>query len=233
MSVTLAIEVGRDGFTLAANWSVNARTIGLFGPSGAGKTSLLHAMAGLLPLPAARWSIDGIAIDAQRPRGRGLGLLFQEASLLPHRSVAQNFAHAARRTERDPEPSARALDLLPLSDRRPAQLSGGERRRAAVVAALLSARVALLLDEPFAGLDDAMVDRVIDLVAATVRAEHLVLFVASHRAVPLLRLCETVSTLDAGSASTPSSVAELAAMDLATAPPYMLALIRAGKGAQR
>ena len=232
MSVSLAIEVQRGPFSLTADWSVAARSIGLFGPSGAGKTSVLHALAGLLPEAAVSWSIDGAAIAALPPRRRGIGLLFQEASLLPHRSVAQNLAHAAKASERDPEALALALDLQGLGDRRPAKLSGGERRRAALAAALLSARVAVLLDEPFAGLDDEMVQRVIDCVAAAVGADQLVLMVASHRAAPLLHLCEVVSSFDEGRAQEPQTGLELARCDLASAPLASLALIRAAKAIQ-
>ena len=143
-------------FRLELELEVGRETVALVGPSGAGKTSVLRAIAGLLRPERGRIALDGKTwFDAETkidlpPDRRSVGLVFQEYALFPHMSVAENVAYAG------PHRVDELLELLgiaPLRDARPGELSGGERQRVAVARALARDPAVLLLDEPLAALD--------------------------------------------------------------------------------
>jgi molybdate transport system ATP-binding protein len=133
-----------------------ARTVALVGPSGAGKTSVLRAIAGLAHPSAGRIELDGETwFDADRridlrPEERRVGLVFQEYALFPHLTVRANVAYGGR--ERVDELLER-FHIAQLADVRPGTLSGGERQRVALARALARDPDVLLLDEPLSALD--------------------------------------------------------------------------------
>ncbi|HTZ50150.1 MAG TPA: ATP-binding cassette domain-containing protein [Spirochaetia bacterium] len=148
-------------FVLRAAFMVEGReTAILWGPSGAGKTTVLSCIAGLVDPDRGEIMVEGRTVFAADkgirlpPQQRGVGLVFQALALFPHMSAVQNVAFAMPRGERD---GARELlerfRLSHLAHRRPAQLSGGERQRLALARALGAKPRALLLDEPFSALD--------------------------------------------------------------------------------
>ncbi|MGZ5185347.1 MAG: ATP-binding cassette domain-containing protein [Caldimonas sp.] len=169
--VAIGLSVGPAAerrFELAVEFRSAAQRLVLFGPSGAGKTLTLKAIAGLLRPATGRVQLRGAQLfDASRgidvpAERRGLGYVFQEYALFPHLTVRQNVAFSAKKGWRNPprswsdsevERSLAALDLVALAGRYPDQLSGGQRQRTALARALVSAPQALLLDEPFAALD--------------------------------------------------------------------------------
>ena len=132
------------------------RTVALVGPSGAGKTSVLHVVAGLLRPKDGRVALgDDVWLDTtrgvdRRPEERSVGLVFQEYALFPHLTVRGNVAYAGR--ERVGELLER-FRLSRLAEARPGELSGGERQRVALARALARDPAVLLLDEPLAALD--------------------------------------------------------------------------------
>lgn len=136
--------------------------LALVGPSGCGKTTLLRSIAGLLGLEAGVIRINGVVVDDARhrlsPEKRNVGLVFQDHSLFPHLSVADNVAFGIRDASRDEvrRRVGEALEMVDLGDyhtRFPHELSGGERQRAALARALAPQPSLMLLDEPFASLD--------------------------------------------------------------------------------
>jgi molybdate transport system ATP-binding protein len=133
-----------------------ARTVALVGPSGAGKTSVLRAIAGLAHPSAGRIELDEETwLDVERridlrPEERRVGLVFQEYALFPHMTVRANVAYGGR--ERVDELLER-FHIAQLADVRPATLSGGERQRVALARALARDPDVLLLDEPLSALD--------------------------------------------------------------------------------
>jgi ABC-type sulfate/molybdate transport systems ATPase subunit len=148
----LALEVGR--------------TVALVGPSGAGKTSVLRAIAGLVRPPRGRIALgEDVWLDSERrlfrkPDERRVGLVFQEYALFPHLTVRQNVAYAGK--DRVDEYLER-FRISHLAGVKPTALSGGERQRVALARALARNPGVILLDEPLAALDAH--------TKATVRAE--------------------------------------------------------------
>jgi len=153
-------------FVLEARFASDGRVTALFGPSGAGKTSLVQALAGLLRPERGRIVVDeqvlfdhGAGIHVP-PHRRRIGYVFQEGRLFPHLTVRQNLLYGrwfTPRAERR-EGLDRVVDLLGhgfLLDRRPGRLSGGEKQRVALGRALLASPRLFLMDEPLASLDAA------------------------------------------------------------------------------
>jgi molybdate transport system ATP-binding protein len=156
-------QLGR--FTLDAEFTVPASGVtGLFGPSGSGKTTVLRCIAGLHRLADGYCAVDGEIWQDKtsfRPaHRRGVGYVFQEASLFPHLSVTSNLLYATRgRRPGAPadgigfDEAVALLGLSALLDRAPDRLSGGERQRVAIGRALLAQPKLLLMDEPLSALD--------------------------------------------------------------------------------
>ncbi len=154
------LEVDVDGFRLGPLDLELApgRTVAVVGPSAAGKTTLLRALAGFLPLAGGRLRRDGIDVTGLPPEARGLGYVPQGLGLFPHRTVFRNVRYPLEvRGVPDPNPAVAAVlerfDLLALADRRPARLSGGEQQRVAIARALAANPELLLWDEPWQALD--------------------------------------------------------------------------------
>ncbi|GLU32243.1 ATP-binding cassette domain-containing protein [Trinickia caryophylli] len=178
--MTLAVDIRKTlvtrerRFTLDVSFSTTCRRVVLFGPSGAGKTLTLQAIAGLLPPDDGTISLAGeVLFDAARSidvpaRARGAAYLFQDYALFPHLNVRQNIGFALRRgwfNPRSKEQHAEvdywidAFELAEVAGNYPAQLSGGQRQRVALARALVAKPKMLLLDEPFAALDAGMRER--------------------------------------------------------------------------
>jgi molybdate transport system ATP-binding protein len=161
VDVTKALEAT----TVEASFDSAGGVTALFGPSGAGKTSLINMIAGLLKPDRGRIEVDGETLDDTARRihvpahRRRIGYVFQDARLFPHLSVAQNLDYGRRMNGLPFEAGedariAQLLDLEALRERRPGKLSGGEKQRVALGRALLSRPRLLLLDEPLGSLDE-------------------------------------------------------------------------------
>jgi NitT/TauT family transport system ATP-binding protein len=128
----------------------------LLGPSGCGKTTLLWAMSGLHALTSGRVLLDGTEIRGPRPDR--IGMIFQEANLLPWRNLGQNieFPFEIKKERPEPQQIAWLLDEVGLAgfeNKYPRELSGGMQQRASIVRALAQDPEVLLMDEPFGALD--------------------------------------------------------------------------------
>jgi molybdate transport system ATP-binding protein len=152
----LDLTVPLRAFDLELTLEVGRETVALVGPSGAGKTTVLRAVAGLLRPARGRIVLgEDVLFDAATrrnlpPEERAVGLVFQDYALFPHLSVERNVGFAKGAS---PQEELERLGIAHLAKARPAQLSGGERQRVALARALARKPRALLLDEPLAALD--------------------------------------------------------------------------------
>lgn len=175
----------------------------LVGPSGCGKSTLLRLIAGLEPADAGTVLLDGRDVSATPPEERRIGFVFQESALFAHLRVADNIAfglrhldRVARRTRVD-----EMLDLvhLPgLGRRYPHQLSGGEQHRIALARALAPGPSVVLLDEPFASLDEVLREELGHQVAAILRATDTAAILVTHDRHEALTLGDRVAVMRAG-----------------------------------
>jgi thiamine transport system ATP-binding protein len=219
------VEIVQDDFRLSADWALSAGDrLALLGPSGAGKSTLLAAIAGLVPIDRGRIRAGDQDITDLAPGARPVSLLFQDHNLFPHLDVAANVGlglradlrlAAADRT-RVAEVLAR-VGLGGMGARRPATLSGGERRRVALARALLRDRPVLMLDEPFAALGPGLRVEMQALVASLLDETGATLLLVTHDPADATALCPITSVVAGGSAARPAPTAEL----LANPPPAL------------
>ena len=143
-----------DGFAFGPlDLRVDEEVLTVLGPSGSGKTTLLSLVAGLVAPDRGSVTLGGRSLVGRPLEGRRVGLVFQDGALFPHMTARENVAYAAEADERVADLAA-TLEIEGVLDRRPAALSGGERRRVALARTLAADPDALLLDEPLTSLDE-------------------------------------------------------------------------------
>ena len=201
--IAIDLELPTASFVLRVQLELRERVTAILGPSGAGKTSLIEAIAGLRPLARGRIAVDEtVFLDRARgirlaPESRRVGLVPQDGALFPHLSVRKNITFAGEDDDRF-ERLVRTLDILPLIDRMPATLSGGERQRVAIARALMMRPRILLLDEPMAGVDLELRDRIIESIRR-IRADFDVpMIYATHHPLEALALADEAVVIERG-----------------------------------
>jgi molybdate transport system ATP-binding protein len=179
----------------------------LFGPSGAGKSVTIAVAAGLLRPDACRVEVDGqVLADTEAgvwlpPERRRVGLVFQDARLFPHMSVATNLRFGMRRAPAGPIRFDEVVELLGIGGllaRRPHTLSGGERQRVAIGRALLAQPHLLLMDEPLASLDNARKAEILPYLARLKTALRLPVIYVTHALDEVSQLADSVVLIEAG-----------------------------------
>ncbi|MEI6669202.1 MAG: molybdenum ABC transporter ATP-binding protein [Acidobacteriota bacterium] len=197
-------------FLLDADFAAPSQGItGLFGRSGAGKTTLINLMAGILAPDAGRIAIDDLVFcdaDARvtlAPEARRIGFVFQDSRLFPHLSVEANLRFGLRRRRQAPCPITfdAVVDVLGvdhLLPRRPQTLSGGERQRIALGRALLAQPRLLLLDEPLASLDAPRKAEILSYIERLRDQFRLPMIYVSHSLDELIRLADHLLVVSDG-----------------------------------
>lgn len=196
-------------FSLDVAFSTEGRVTGLFGSSGAGKTSLVNIIAGLLQPDRGLVVIDGEALDDTSrglhtpPHRRRIGYVFQDARLFPHLDVSQNLDYGRRMNglAYDPAAQSRVVDLLDIGnllDRRTGRLSGGERQRIALGRALLAQPRLLLLDEPLGALDAERKAEILPYLVRLRDETGVPMVYVTHDPQELRRLATQVVVLERG-----------------------------------
>jgi molybdate transport system ATP-binding protein len=207
----LRVDVTRQlgEFSLHASFVSEGRVTGLFGASGAGKTSLINMIAGLLKPDRGMIAIDDETLDDTAanihvpPHRRRIGYVFQDARLFPHLDVRANLDYGRRmnRIADDPAQERRVTELLDIGhllDRRPGKLSGGERQRVALGRALLAKPRLLLLDEPLGALDEERRAEILPYLIRLRDEANVPMVYVSHDAAEMRQLATQIVLLRRG-----------------------------------
>lgn len=175
------------------------------GESGAGKSTILKVIAGILLQDGGSVLFDGAPVDGLPAHRRGIGFVFQDVRLFPHMTVEENVAYPLRMAGVGKrERLARAGELLErvqlpgFGPRRVQTLSGGQAQRVALARALAAAPAALLLDEPFSGLDESLRDDMRSLLLRLHREDGLTVLMVTHDANEAIMMSDRIVALDGG-----------------------------------
>ena len=204
------IEHRLGDFALDIHFQAGRGLTALFGRSGAGKTSVVNAVAGLLRPRRGRIVMDG-SVLLETERGiqipthlRRVGYVFQEGRLFPHLTVRQNllfgrwFAPARERRAANLDVVVDLLGIAALLDRRPGRLSGGEKQRVAIGRALLASPRLLLMDEPLASLDARRKDEILPYLERLRDEATVPIVYVSHSIAEVTRLATRIVLISAG-----------------------------------
>ncbi len=202
--IELAVNLALARFSLRVEVQLTGGVTAIMGRSGAGKTSLLEAVAGLRRHTQGHIVVDEhVFLDTARrvrlsPERRRVGYVPQDTALFPHLSVLGNVRFGARGDETHVRSALDTLELAPLLDRYPGTLSGGEKQRVALARALATRPRLLLLDEPLAALDVGIRERILPYLLR-IRAEwHVPILYVTHNVGEALALAETLLILRDG-----------------------------------
>ena len=221
MSLAVDVRHRLGNFTLEAAFASAGGITAVFGASGCGKTTLVNVIAGLIRPDFAKISVgDTVLVDTEQgidlpPHRRRIGYVFQEARLFPHLTVAGNLAYgewftpAGERYARQ----AQILDLLGIGhllQRRPRDLSGGEKQRVAIGRALLASPKLLLMDEPLASLDAARKAEIMPYLERLRDEVNIPIVYVSHSVAEVMRLASDVAVLSQGRLAAFGPAAEIA-----------------------
>jgi molybdate transport system ATP-binding protein len=194
-------------FDLDATFECTQGVTALFGPSGSGKTTTLNLIAGVLRPDQGRIELAGEVLDdtSQRvhvpPDRRQIGFVFQDHLLFPHLTVRANLQYGTRHSGKPAAGFNKVVEILEvgsLLERYPRSLSGGQRQRIALGRAILRSPRLLLMDEPLAGLDLRLKERILAYLERLLTEFKLPTLFVSHDQTDVRRLAERVIVLDAG-----------------------------------
>jgi len=206
MLIDCHFQLQMGQFHIEPSFQSDASVIGLFGASGSGKTSILHAIAGLntprsglIKIQNQTWFDSNQKINLSTQK-RHVGLVFQDAQLFPHKTVKQNLLfglkHLAQQERHfEADYIIELLKLEHLLQRMPIKLSGGEKQRVALGRALLYSPKLLLLDEPLSALDAAHKAEIIPFFQKVKQQIKIPMIYVSHDIQEIKQLTETMWVL--------------------------------------
>ncbi|MDH3323378.1 MAG: ATP-binding cassette domain-containing protein, partial [Flavobacteriaceae bacterium] len=182
------------------------KLVTLYGKSGAGKTSLLKIIAGLLPADHGKIIVEDIAwLDSQKkidlpPQKRNIGFVFQEYALFPNMTVKENllFAWSKGQDKKIISELIEIIDLGDLQNRKPQTLSGGQKQRVALARALVKKPQILMLDEPLSALDHEMRHKLQQYVIEVHKAYELTTILISHDVSEIIKMSDYLLEIDHG-----------------------------------
>ncbi len=202
------LQLRQGTFTLQANLEASGQVIGIFGNSGAGKTSLLEIVAGLRRPASGFISVDErVLMDLSArlflaPEHRGVGYVPQDLALFPHLPVRKNLAYGQKPRASHQSINlahvAEILEIESLLDRRISDLSGGQKQRVAFARALLASPSLLLMDEPLASLDQELKLKIIPYLKRIRDEFKIPMLYVSHSPDEVIELCDQVIVMRDG-----------------------------------
>ena len=206
--LSLDCQFRRGDFRLAALAEIGDGVTGISGPSGCGKSTLLALLAGLLRPHAGsiRFGAEVLANEFGvfvPPWQRRFGLVFQDKQLFPHLSVRSNLLYGYRHLSEGErrfhlDAVSTMLEIAPLLERRPAQLSGGEQQRVALGRALLYSPRLLLLDEPLSALDERLKQQILPFLKRVKEETRIPMLYVTHARSEVDFLADNVLTMEQG-----------------------------------
>ena len=196
------ISLSLAGFDLEVDLELTAERTGIFGPSGAGKTSLLETIAGLRAARSEEIRFNDNCFTGRPVRKRRIGYVPQDDSLFPHLDVRRNLLYGRPAAARDPKFSlahvTQFLAIESLLNRDVRQLSRGERQRVTIGRGLLSEPQLLLLDEPLTGLDRELRETILGQLRALPNEFDLPMLYVTHDRAEAIALCDEVLLMERG-----------------------------------
>lgn len=209
MTLVATLRVRLPTFTLDVDFTARPGITMIFGASGSGKTTILKCLAGLLRPDRGHVAVgDRVWFDSERRvsvpvQARRLGFVFQQLALFPHMSVEQNLHYGLSHLDVESRRArtsaiARSFRIDHLLGRRPTDISGGERQRAALARSLVTDPALLLLDEPLSALDHATQSRIIDDLRVWNGDRGIPILYVTHSHREVFALGEHVLVLDQG-----------------------------------
>ncbi|MBI1210565.1 MAG: molybdenum ABC transporter ATP-binding protein [Alphaproteobacteria bacterium] len=219
--IEVDIKKRLGAFSLDVQFEGGEGVTALFGRSGAGKSSIVKAIVGLLRPDAGRIRVgdmvffdSNVGVDVPVNRRR-VGIVFQDGRLFPHMTVRQNLLYGFERAVGEKRISLDAvlgvLDIAPLLERRPVTLSGGERQRVALGRALLSQPQLLLMDEPMASLDEGRKAEALPYFEILNSEFGIPILYVSHDVGEVVRLASDIVLIDAGQVVASGALGEVTA----------------------
>ncbi len=219
--LTARVRVQRPGLTVTVDLVAEpGEVVAVMGPSGAGKTTVLEAIAGLVPLDAGSIRVDDDEVASPRrrvaPQHRGIVMLRQDPGLFPHLSARENVAFGLR-SRKEPARRARLIadewlervGLAGVGGRHPRELSGGQQQRVALARALAARPRVILLDEPFTALDPATAASLRAMLGEQLRAAGATAVIVSHDALDAAAVADRLVVLEAGLVTQSGAVREV------------------------
>lgn len=199
------VVLRQGDFEITAHCELPPGITAILGPSGGGKSTLLGAVAGFVPLRSGGLRYQSKDISGLPPGDRPVSILFQDNNLFPHLTLAQNVGLALRPSIRlsptDMEYVERALadvGLANLGARKPNAVSGGQQSRAALARILLAARPIVLMDEPFSALGPGLKADMLDLLQEKLARENRVVVMVTHDPTDAQAVADQVCVLSDG-----------------------------------
>lgn len=192
------VRLVRPGFTLDTRGEISAKITAIFGPSGAGKTTLLRIFAGLEKHEGTIFFNDEAWKDKKNqlpPDKRKVGYCPQTPTLFPHMTVRKNISYSA---ESDIDHLMELLQITPLADKMPSEISGGQAQRVSLARALATNPRLLLLDEPLAGIEEQLRSRILTYITAIQREFTIPILYVTHTVDEVLNFAEEVLVLNSG-----------------------------------
>lgn len=211
----------RQDFILDVELHIPARGVtGIYGPSGAGKTTLLRCLAGLERAPDGMLMVDGDPWQDESkglflpPYRRDIGMVFQEPRLFSHLSVRQNLEFGRRRKQREAtrvsmDYVVEILGIASILNRKPGQLSGGEKQRVAIGRALLTSPKLILMDEPMTGLDRARKSELMPFLEKLHDTLEIPLILVSHQMGEIISMADTLLLMESGKITASGPIAQI------------------------
>jgi len=188
----------------------------LLGPTGAGKTLVLEAIAGVAPITSGRIWVKGRDITHLPPEQRGIGIVYQDYALFPHLSVLENITYGLRYHKADPQASKKwvralieQLGLQRLAKRSVRYLSGGEKQRVSIARALAVNPSVLLLDEPLSALDPNFREDIRDVLKKLHQEVKITFLMVTHDFADMLFLGQRTAILNRGKIEQVGSVSDV------------------------